>query len=334
MRPAIFGSLCLAAATASMLLAGCASTQLSSALPESASAGVVRMSPAAHATPVPQYPVGLQGPGWSSPRWNTTFRLFVADEGKNQIDIFPETGKGKPQIGAITLGIDGPYGLYIDKQRALYVANQSNSTVTKYANGATSPELTYSQDLSRPLYPIVDKDGNLFVGNADTGTVVEYLAGSTSANKVIQTAGSEVDGMDFDKHGNLYVAYRNGGAGSIEEFAPGSSTGTILGMALNQPQGVVVDCSGNILAAETGGTNRIDFFTPGSKTPSMELPLPFSNTPTQVTMTQSMAFVYVSSVFSGNIFGIDYPLPGQSFFVKDQTQPVIQGVTVTDDQIF
>jgi hypothetical protein len=323
-----------AALIGAALLAGCASTQLSSVLRGPVSADTLREGPSAQRTPVPQYPVGLQHPGWSSPQWSNSLRLYIADQGKNQIDIFPEVGKVKPQIGAITIGIDGPYGLYVDKQKALYVANQSNSTVTKYANDATSPELTYSQDLSRPLYPIVDKNGDLFVGNANNGTVVEYLPGETSAFKVIQTAGSEVDGMDFDKHGNLFVAYRNGGPGSIEEFAPGSSTGTILGMTLDQPQGVVVDCSGNILAAETGGTSRIDFFPPGSTTPTMTLPLPNSNTPTQVTMTQSMAFVYVSSVFSGNVFGIDYPLPGQSFFLKDQTQPVIQGATVTDDQIF
>jgi hypothetical protein len=329
MRSLIVGAALIGAA----LLAGCASSQLSTGLRGSAIAGIVRELPSAHATPVPQYPVGLQEPGWISPGWSN-LHLFIADQNKNQIDIFPEVGKLKPQIGAIAVGIEGPYGLYVDKQKALYVANQSNSTVTKYANGATTPELTYSQDLDRPLYPIVDKNGNLFVGNANNGTVVEYLAGSTSAHKVIQTAGGEVDGMDFDKHGNLYVAYRNSGEGSIEEFAPGSSTGTILGMTLDQPQGVVVDCSGNILAAETGSTSRIDFFPPGSQTPTMEVSLPNSNTPTQVTMTRSMALVYVSSVFSGNVYGIDYPLPGQTFFLKDQVPPVIQGVTVTDDQTF
>jgi sugar lactone lactonase YvrE len=202
-------------------------------------------------------------------------------------------------------------GLCIDQNGNLYVANQGNNTVTVYPSRSTSPSVTYSQDLSRPLYPIVDAHGDLFVGNANTGTVIEYPSGSTSASEVLQTAGHEADGMDFDLQGNLYVAYRNASYGidsSIEEFAPGSTQGTILGMSLNQPQAVVVDNKANILAVETGGTNRVDFFPPGATSPKFTVDLPPPGDPTQLAMPEKEAELFVSSWTTGDIYVTHYPL--------------------------
>jgi hypothetical protein len=88
------------------------------------------------------------------------------------------------------------------------------------------------------------------VSNQQGGTVVEYASGSTNAYKVLQTPGVEADGMDFDVRGNLYVAYRTNDRkrhGSIEEFASGSTQGKVLGRTLNEPQGLIVENSGNIL---------------------------------------------------------------------------------------
>jgi hypothetical protein len=214
------------------------------------------------------------------------------------------------------------------------VANQSNNTVTVYAHGSTQLSRTYSQDLSRPLYPIVDRHGELYVGNANTGTVVEYLAGNTNVYQVVQTAGTEVDGMALDKHENLYVAYRDSstGQGSIEEFAPGATQGQILGMSLDEPQGVVVVPRGNIVATETGPTDRIDVFAPGSQTPKLELPMPSGGVATELVIDCNEEILYVSSFNDGAVYGANYPLPGQSLFVKDQVSPVIQGATTDTNQ--
>lgn len=130
------------------------------------------------------------------------------------------------------------------------------------------------------MFPIVDSGGNLWVSNANNGTVVEYPKGSSRAFQVLQIGASpapavEADGMDFDTQGNLYVAYRTSyccPGGSIEEFTPGSTQGTILGMSLNEPQGVIVDKNGNIIVAETGTdphVDRVDFFPPETTTPTL-----------------------------------------------------------------
>lgn len=239
-------------------------------------------------------------------------------------------------MGTITAGIDGPYGLWFDRQsKSLYVANQVNNTVTVYSHGSIKPTRTYSQGLNRPLYPIVDGHGVLYVSNANNGTVVEYLPGSKNVYQVLQTPGGEADGLALDKHENLYVAYRGGGgSGSIEEFAPGSTQGQVIGMTLDEPQGVIVDSSGNVVATETGPTNRIDVFPPGSTTASLEVPMPQGSVATELAIDCKEKLFYVSGLYSGIVYGVKYPLPGQTLFVQDQVSAIIQGATITNNQNF
>jgi len=293
-------------------------------------------TPDVKGTPIPTYYGIAKKPGSFSLHHGEEL-LFIADQDNNQIDIFPLVGPGQPQVGTITDGIEAPYGLWFDRaSKSLYVANQGNNTVTVYAHGSIHPTRTYSQGLSRPLYPIVDAQGVLYVGNANNGTVVEYLPGSRNVHQVLQTPGVEADGLALDKHENLYVAYRMDGlgSGSIEEFAPGSTQGQVIGMTLDEPQGVIVDTSGNVVATETGPTNRIDVFPPGSGTASLEIPMPSGSVATELAIDCKAKFLYVSGLYSGIVFGIDYPLPGQSLFVQDQVSSIIQGATITNNQNF
>jgi hypothetical protein len=297
-----------------------------------------RTQPMPQATGLPAPSNKHAGSGWFSTTdrlrhgWPPeTQYLYVANQSSNEIDIYLEAGRWTVPVGEISAGIDGPYGLCVDRQHALYVANQKNNTVTKYPYGATSPSVTYSAQLKRPLYPLVDRSGNLFVSNAYNGTVVEYSAGSTTtAYQIIQTAGREADGMDFDQQGNLYVAYRkSGGFGSIEEFPQASTQGTILGMTLNQPQGVIVDRDGNLLAVETGDTRRVDVFAPGALTPSLEEQT--WHTGTQLALDKSQIESFLSTL-SGIVYVAPFPLRGVRpyGYVKDESTSVIQGMTISD----
>jgi hypothetical protein len=103
-------------------------------------------------------------------------------------------------------------------------------------------------------------------------------------------------------------------------------------MALDEPQGVVVVPRGNIVATETGPTNRIDLFHPGSQTASLEIPMPSGGVATELALDCNEEILYVSSFNNGTAYGVNYPLPGQSLFVKDQVSPVIQGVTIDNNQ--
>ncbi len=294
-------------------------------------------TPLVAGTPLPNYVPHARSVGAFAPQAGANY-LYIADEYGSQIDIFPAAGRNRPQVGTITSGVELPYGIWFDRgTQSLYVANQSNSTVTAYPYGSTQPSLTYSQDLNRPLFPIVDRHGDLFVSNANTGAVVEYLAGSTNAYQVLQTPGVEADGIAFDHRGNLYVAYRTcpSGDGSIEKFAPGSTQGHVIGMTLSDPQGIAVDYRGNIIVDETGtASNRItqiEVFAPGGKSPSLVVPMPGGDLPIELLIDCDQKNLYVAGLFSGSVFGASYPLTGQSFFVKDQVSAIVQGTTMTNN---
>jgi DNA-binding beta-propeller fold protein YncE len=301
-------------------------------------AGVIA-APVVEGTPLPLSTGRASNAGTFSPRAGTAY-VYVADENNYQIDIFPLEGRRQPQVGTITAGIYSPYGIWFDSRaQSLYVANQTNNTVTVYPYGSTQPTLTYSQDLDRPLYPLVDRHGELYVSNANNGSVVEYLAGTTKVHQVLQTPGIEADGLALDRHENLYVAYRTcpSGAGSIEKFAPGSAQGHVIGMTLSDPQGVVVDSSGNVVVDETGTANsrlhRIDVFPPGSKIASREVQLPQGNLPIELVIDRDENSLYVSGLYN-IVFGATYPLTGQPLFVKEQVSAIIQGVTTTKNLEF
>ncbi|MFY9709110.1 MAG: hypothetical protein WBD57_07540 [Candidatus Cybelea sp.] len=290
------------------------------------------------ASPAYVAPRGPKARGWISHDAAGQRLVYITDG--DQVLIFPER-RNKPPVGQITDGIESAYGICFDRNGNLYVANQYDDNVVEYPPGATEPSQSFSQDLQRPLYPAVDSHGNLWVTNADNGTVVEFAAGSTQATQVLQTPGVEADGLDFDTKGDLYVAYRlqSQGSGSIEEFAPGSSQGTILGMSINQPQSVVVTNTGTILTVETGGTNRIDVFPPGYQEPTLEVGV--RDAPTQIAITRDQRSLWVSSFSEGRIFSSPYPLlnPNGSPNVLHEKirvkgYGIVQGMALSNGQVF
>lgn len=322
------------------VLAGCSSANAPSDL-----AAVSARAPGPVASPAFRPPQGPKPAGWISRDALDRHLVYAADGGA--VAIFPERGHNPKAIGYLTDGIESAYGLCVDRYGNLYVANQYGDSVEEYPRGYMHPTKTYSQDLERPLYPIVDSSGDLWVGNADNGTVVEFASGSTSVKQVLQTAGTEADGMDFDQQGNLYVAFRNyyyssGYSGSIEEFPAGSSKGTILGMNLNQPQGLIVTNTGTILAVETGSSDRIDVFPPGYKTPTYEDVLT-NDTPTQIAIDAAEHNLFVSTL-GGYIYSSAYPLVNPNGSPNKLHERIevggtssyypVQGMTLSNSQVF
>jgi hypothetical protein len=237
--------------------------------------------------------------------------LYVGDSGGGAVDIFPLTGPNQKQIGSISKGIRGPWGLSVDANNSLYVANSGNGTVTVYPYGSTSPSMTYSKGVHEPLYPLADSAGHVFVSGRDPGSrnrgyVYEYNAG-TNAPIAHARLDAEADGMTEDGNGNLYVAYRRTGAHcSIAEFGPGLSNERLLGMTIDQPQGLVVDSAGNIVVAESA-FDRIEVFPPGATTPSVTVTLSGISNLAELAMQNSETTLWVSSE-DGYVYSMPYPL--------------------------
>ena len=92
-----------------------------------------------------------------------------------------DPGSTKPN-GTLT-GLDGPYAMAFDSSGDLFVANQSNSTVSEFAAGSSStkPAATFT-GFNGPYAMAFDSSGDLFVANYGFGagsTVSEFNPGGT-----------------------------------------------------------------------------------------------------------------------------------------------------------
>lgn len=305
-------AVCIGAAVA--LLAGCGGAQqigqtASPQLQQDAASTPLPGGAASHrtSTPLQRYPKRSHG------------LLYVADSNGSVIVIYPLTGPNQGQIGSISEGVNGPWGLSVDSHKSLYVANVGGgsyparggtATVTVYPYGYKSPSMTYSQ-MYIALYALADSAGHVFVSGENhhrLGHVLEFNAGH---NRVIahQQLGSEADGMAEDRQGNLYVAYRAGGtfrSSSIAKFGPGLQNRQLLGMTIDQPQGLLVDRAGNIIVVESVA-DRIDVFPPGATTPSVTVTISGIGNLAELAMQKSEKTLWVSSE-GGYVYSMPYPL--------------------------
>ncbi len=286
-------------------------------------------------------PVGFAMPASpQTPAFKQTARVhhsqqqFIYVAGAGEIWVYPEHPNAPP-VETISDGVNDPYGLYVDAAKNLYVANYGNSTVTVYPPGELAPSATYSEGLSRPLYPIEDRNGNVLVTNAPSGghgTVVEYVGGDSNNAKTISTIGTEADGIDLDRSGNLYVAYRNeNGIGGIEKYDSDYTNGRSLGIALDQPEGLIVTRGGKVLVLETGRLNRLEEFPRNSTSPDFVINVP--GTPVELAITQSEDRIFVSTL-SGSVYTTRYPLASINLTQEIFAGYAVQGVALTNGQHF
>jgi len=325
MNRGLIGALCLSVTFA--LLAGCGGSQQVGQRPP-------QLQGDAASTPLPGGAVSHRA---SRPLARYSQRrhglLYVgATYSTNTIDIFPLTGPNQQEVGSITNGIDAPWGLSVDSNKSLYVANAGNHTVTVYPNGSATPSMTYSL-AGAALYALADSEGHVFVSGWNRhhrGHVIEYNAGQ---NRVIahQRLGSETDGMAEDTQGNLYVAYRargTYGSSSIAEFEPGLKKRRLLGMTIDEPQGLLVDRAGNIIVVESVN-DRIDVFPPGATTPSVTVTISGIGHLAELAMKNGETTLWVSSE-GGYVYSMPYPLTSSTVPTEyEEISAESDGIAVT-----
>ncbi|CAF1624411.1 unnamed protein product [Adineta ricciae] len=171
-------------------------------------------------------------------------------------------------------------GVYVDSAGNMYVADNRNSRIQKWAPGATSG-ITVAGDsngssgvtaalLHYPFGVYVDSAGNVYVADTYNHRIQKWAPGATSG---ITVAGDSTGsygvtaallhypiGVYVDSAGNVYVAdYSNH---RIQKWAPGATNGiTVVGSSsgssgvtaglLYYPYGVYVDSAGNMYVADT-----------------------------------------------------------------------------------
>jgi YVTN family beta-propeller protein len=214
---------------------------------------------------------------------NVAGELFVADVGSNSVAVFDTTGN--LVSNAVITGLTRPLGVTVDGNGHVYIAENQGSTndikVFAYNSGpAAAPQLlaTQTQDASTPTPVPFTAVGALAYNGFDivvgigapsaigfyTPAQMSGLAPPPPTQAPITNGISGPVGLAFDAASNLYVAnyYTNTvtqyaeqpGAVSRYLATPTSFTLTLpsgMNPALQTPEGVAVDASGNVYVDNT-----------------------------------------------------------------------------------
>jgi sugar lactone lactonase YvrE len=233
-------------------------------------------------------------------------KLFVSTFRLGYVAIYCTKGHNQAPIEKITSGISGPEGANVDAKGNLYVTNTDGNTVTEYAPGSVTPEFTYSSSLHSPAGVAIDSKRNVYVTNLSPASVVVFPQESNSPSRTITDLAYPID-VAIDKAENAYVTTYTAGfnSGEILKYAPGSSTGTNLGIVTKAPGGITIDKAGDIVTADQGLPGVL-VFPPGKTQPSETFA---QNTldPDPVRFAKAEHQVYVGDAVGNAVYVYDYP---------------------------
>jgi hypothetical protein len=268
--------------------------------------------------------------GWTSGDAATSQVIYVSSSTANAVYIYRKKlgpGANPNPIGEITDGIVSPSGSFVDRHGDLFVANNGNFTVTMYPRGNTNWTLRYT-GFAYPNNVTVSRQGMVYIADFTGDKVVEFPKGSTRSKLTIPI-GYPPHGVALDSHDNLYVSYNTGahgeGPGAVNEYAPGSTSGTNLNLPIGWAAGDVIDGSGNLLVADQSNS-AVYVFPPGSTTPSQTITQSLSD-PVNLAFDASFKHLYVEDAVVDGVLVYNYP-SGKYVTTLNNGATSISGVAV------
>ncbi len=202
-----------------------------------------------------------------------------------------KVGYSGDKAAATSAQLNNPTGVAVDSSGNIFIADAGNNVIREVSNGnittvAGNNTFGYSGDgdvatkatLSDPVAVAVDSSGNLYIADAGNNVIRKVSGGNISTLVGGASTKGQLhhpDAIALDAAGNLYIADTLGRR--ILKFAPTAKDVTVIAgnqsigfggdngpatlAALNDPMGVGVDASGNVLIADTFN-NRIRRIAP------------------------------------------------------------------------
>ena len=172
-------------------------------------------------------------------------------------------------------GLNGPYGMAVDAQGNIFVANRGQPAISPFGGTTVSKVTpggvvsTYATGLNTPLGVALDNAGNLFVSNYGTLGSPDGKISKIAPNSVVTTFVSGINGphdLVFDNQGNLYAAnygWTNFTALPVSKITPGASV-SVYGPTEGLGAGLAFDAAGNlyVTAQINAATCAIDRILP------------------------------------------------------------------------
>jgi sugar lactone lactonase YvrE len=174
----------------------------------------------------------------------------------------------------------------------------------------------------------VSPKGTVYIADFTGDKVVEFPKGRTRSKLTIPI-GYPPHGVALDAHDNVYVSYNTGahggGPGTVNEYAPGSTSGKNLNLPIGWAAGDAIDGSGNLLVADQSNS-AVYVFPPGSTTPSQTITQGLSD-PVNLAFDASFKHLYVEDAVVDGVLVYDYP-SGTYVTTVNNGATAISGVAV------
>lgn len=157
---------------------------------------------------------------WMSGDETTGDLLYVADQNKNQVDVYSMSDH--KLVGKLT-GFDGLAFMCVDGAGDIFIPNYGQHEVLEYAHGGTTPIATLQDSVASPYSCSVDPEtGNLAVANYSTASGAGSIAVYTHAQgqpQIYQGPGANLF-CAYDDKGNLFIeAFTTGSQGNQFKFS-------------------------------------------------------------------------------------------------------------------
>ncbi len=156
-------------------------------------------------------------------------------------------------------GFSQPWGVAVDGNGNIYVADEDNGEVKEMTPGCLSASCVtiLGGPFPSPEGVAVDGGGSVYVADPSAGVVSKIPAGCTSASCVTTLGGGFMfpHGLALDASGNVYVPDQ--GKHAVYEIPAGCTSASCvitLGGGFNFPYGVALDASGNVYVADAGNS--------------------------------------------------------------------------------
>ncbi|CAF1469407.1 unnamed protein product, partial [Rotaria sp. Silwood1] len=175
--------------------------------------------------------------------------------------------------------LSNPWGLYVDEDQTIYVADQLNHRIVEWKSGATSGQVVASgngqgsgaHQLNEPRDVIVDKESDcLIISDTLNRRVVRWpRRNGTSGETIISNISCW--GLTIDENGSLYVV--DSGKHEVRRYRRGEPQGTVVaggngrGNRLDQlsfPRYVFVDRDHSVYVSDRGN-HRVMKWVEGAK---------------------------------------------------------------------
>jgi DNA-binding beta-propeller fold protein YncE len=148
----------------------------------------------------------------------------------------------------VASSLNGPSGVALDGEDNVYVADQGNQAIKRWAVANNTVTTLVSSGLNGPSGVALDAAGDVYISDTGHNAIKEWTVSNSNLATLVPSGLFEPEGVAVDASGNVYIADNN----SIKKRTVASSNvTTMVSTGISRPHGVAVDLAGDVYIADT-----------------------------------------------------------------------------------